>query len=64
MPVNRKAIGLRGVFKIKYHLNKIITKFKTWLVDQIFSQIVNIDYKELFIPIIKKIALYLFSHFH
>lgn len=43
-----------GVFNVKYKTNGTIACFKTQLVVQSFSQVSDIDFKVIFVPIIRK----------
>ena len=48
LPLEQKAIGLKWVFKVKYHPDGSIARFKARLVPQGFSQIPGIDFAENF----------------
>lgn len=48
------------MFKVKYYPNRAIARFKAQLIAQSFSQIVDIDYKKTFEPIIKRESFCIF----
>ena len=72
LPLGRKAIGSKWVFKVKYHPDGSVARFKVRLVAQGFSQVPGIDFCETFAPTVKKellriylalcLALNLFIH--
>lgn len=45
---HQKAIRLKWVFKVKYHLDGLVAKFKVQLVAQGFSQIPGINFAKIF----------------
>lgn len=45
---NHKLIGCKWVFKIKYHPNKFIKRYKARIIAQSFLQMYCIDYTEIF----------------
>jgi hypothetical protein len=51
LPVGRKAIGCKWVFKLKHKVNGEIDHYKACVVVKGFSQIEGIDYDETFAPI-------------
>ena len=53
LPPNKKAIGCRWVFTIKYTPTGLIDQFKARLVAQGFSQVPGDDYLETFSPTIR-----------
>lgn len=42
----------KSVFKVKYHQDRLVAKYKVKLVAQRYSQISNINFNEIFIPTI------------
>jgi hypothetical protein len=53
LPKNRKPIGCRWVFKIKYDAKGEIEHYKARLVAKGYAQIHNVDYTEMFAPVVK-----------
>lgn len=60
MPQNRKAIGCKWVFKVKYDPDRSIESYKAGLVTQCFSQVHGIDHIETFAPTIRRESLRIF----
>lgn len=60
LPPNRKLIGCKWVFKVKYNPDKSIKKCKARLVTQGFSQVYVINYTETFMPAIRQELLQIF----
>ncbi len=57
LPAGRKAIGLKWVFKVKYHPDGSVARFKARLVAQGFSQVPGIDFCETFAPTVRRESL-------
>ena len=53
VPNNKKTIGCKWLFKIKYKLDGNIDRFKARLVAKGYTQIYGIDYMENFSPVEK-----------
>jgi len=52
-PVNRKVVGSKWVFRIKWGPNGKIQKYKARLVVKGFTQVKGVDFDETFVPIMK-----------
>ena len=57
LSLERKAIGLKWVFKVKYHPNGSVVRFKARLIAQGFSQVQGIDFSETFAPTVRRESL-------
>ena len=60
LPEGRKAIGCKWVFKVKYHPDGSIERYKARLVAQGFSQIHGIDYSKTFVSMVRRKLLRIF----
>lgn len=57
LPPGRKAIGSKWVFKVKYHPDGSVARFKARLVAQDFSQVHGINFSETFAPTVRRESL-------
>lgn len=60
LTLNRKLIGCKWVFKIKYHPDGSIERYKARIVAQGFLQMHVINYTETFAPTIRRETLRIF----
>ena len=60
LSLERKAIDCKWVFKVKYHLDGLIERYKTKRVAQGFSQVHKIDYTEIFTSTVRRKSLRIF----
>nr|GFC30596.1 ribonuclease H-like domain-containing protein [Tanacetum cinerariifolium] len=56
LPKDRKAIGSKRIFKIKYKSSGGIDRYKARLVTQGFNQKEGIDYEKTFSPVVKMVT--------
>lgn len=54
MPHNREIVGSRWIFKVKEHEAGEIVKFKARIVAQNYNQMYEIDYDQLYAPIVSR----------
>jgi Reverse transcriptase (RNA-dependent DNA polymerase) len=50
LPNGKKPVGCKWVYKIKYHSNDTIERYKAKLVAKGYIQTYEIDYEETFAP--------------
>ena len=60
LPAKQKASSSKWVFKVNYHLDSSIERYKGRLVAQSFSQVYRINYTKTFVPAIKQQSLKIF----
>jgi Reverse transcriptase (RNA-dependent DNA polymerase) len=53
LPNEKKPVGCKWVYKIKYHSNDTIERYKAKLVTKCYTQMYGIDYEETFAPVAK-----------
>ena len=53
LPPNKKAIGCRWIYKVKYNADGSVNRFKAWLVAKGYAQMHVIEYEETFAPVAK-----------
>jgi histone deacetylase 1/2 len=57
LPLHRKAIGCKWIFRVKENADGAINKYKARLVAKGFSQIPGFDFIETFSPMIKPVTI-------
>ena len=48
LPPNKKAIGCRWIYKVKYNADGSVNRFKAQLIAKGYAQMHDIDYEETF----------------
>jgi Reverse transcriptase (RNA-dependent DNA polymerase) len=57
LPKEKKSVGCKWVYKIKYNSNETVERYKTRLVIKGYTQTYGIDYQEIFAPVAKMNAV-------
>jgi len=57
LPSNKKALGLKWVYKIKRNSDGTVERFKARLVILINHQVKGIDYMETFAPVVNMVTV-------
>ena len=57
LPLGKKSVGCKYVFKIKYKPDGIVDKQKARLVAQGFLQQEGVDYNEIFVPVVDSTSI-------
>ena len=60
LPLNKKTLGCTWVYKIKYHSDDTMERFKAWLVIFKNLQVAGIDYIETFALVAKMTTMWVF----
>jgi hypothetical protein len=59
LPVGRKPITSKWIFKVKHNVDGSINKYKAQLVAKGFTQVAGLDYIETFFPVLKLASIQL-----
>lgn len=63
LSLSQKVIWSMWVFKVKYHSNGLIARFKASLVPQSFSQVQRVDFSEIVALTIRTESLQIYLAF-
>ena len=53
LPQNKRAVGCKWVFAVKYRSNGSLERYKARLVAKGYTQTYGVDYQETFAPVAK-----------
>ncbi len=57
LPLGKKPIGCKWIFKIKYHADGTIERYKAQLVPKGYTQVEGLDFHETYAPVAKLVTV-------